>query len=174
MTRAKKSKAKSRSDRPLIVTGWQVFAHPLLLDQLDKLIATVQAEKKKHPQTFQSAANTKVLAALNDLIFKTIPNDPSRKEYRHGGTLGEEYRHWFRAKFGNGRFRLFFRYSSSMKVIVFAWVNDETTLRQYGARTDAYAVFGRMLEKGDPPDDWDALLKAAKSAQGRLGKAGKR
>ena len=170
MTRAKRSKAKSTSDPLLIVNGWQVFAHPLLLDQLDKLVAAVEAEKKRHPKTFQSAANTKVLAALNDLIFKTIPDDPSRKEYRHGGTLGEEYRHWFRAKFGNGRFRLFFRYSSSMKVIVFAWVNDATTLRQYGAKTDAYAVFGRMLDNGNPPDDWAALLKAAEGAQQRLNK----
>lgn len=168
MTRAKRSKAKSNSDQPLIVNGWQVFAHPLLLDQLEKLIAAVEADKKKHPKTHKNSANTKVLAALNGPIFKTIPDDPTRKEYRHGGTLGEEYRHWFRAKFGNGRFRLFFRYSSSIKVIVFAWVNNETTLREYGARTDAYAAFARMLEKGNPPDDWDALLRAGKAAQQRL------
>ncbi|MFV1920915.1 type II toxin-antitoxin system YhaV family toxin, partial [Sphingomonas sp. MJ1 (PH-R8)] len=40
-------------------------------------------------------------------------------------------------------------------------VNDATTLRTYGSRTDAYAVFKGMLDKGNPPDDWTALLKAA-------------
>ncbi len=43
-------------------------------------------------------------------------------------------------------------------MIVYAWVNDEDTLRTYGSRTDAYAVFARVLETGNPPDDWDALL----------------
>jgi hypothetical protein len=45
---------------------------------------------------------------------------------------GADYRHWFRVKF-SGRFRLFFRYSSQHKVIVYAWVNDENTLRKSGS-----------------------------------------
>lgn len=60
------------------------------------------------------------------------------------------------AKCGGGRFRLFFRYSTSAKIIVFAWVNDETTLRIYGSKSDAYAVFRKMLDKGNPHDDWAA------------------
>lgn len=40
-------------------------------------------------------------------------------------------------------------------------MNDETTLRTYGAKSDAYAVFRKMLEKGDPPDTWDTLLASA-------------
>lgn len=72
------------------------------------------------------------------------------RTYRQGSTLGDDYRHWFRAKFGNGRFRLFFLYDSMAKVIIFAWVNDETTLRTYGAKTDAYKVF-----KGS----WTAVIR---------------
>ena len=96
------------------------------------------------------------------------PEDPSRADYRQGGTLGEDRKHWFRAKLGGGRFRLFFRYSSSAKIIIYAWVNDETTLRTYGAKTDAYAVFRKMLDKGNPPDDWAALLAGASSEEARL------
>jgi toxin YhaV len=40
-------------------------------------------------------------------------------------------------------------------------VNDDNTLRQYGAKSDAYAVFTGMLSEGNPPDNWAALLKAA-------------
>ena len=77
----------------------------------------------------------------------------SRKSPPGRTTAKAEHRkHWFRAKFGAGRFRLFFRYSTRAKIIVFAWVNDEATLRTYGARSDAYAVFRKMLDKGDPPD----------------------
>ncbi len=32
--------------------------------------------------------------------------------------------------------------------------NDDTTLRAYDSRTDAYRVFKGMLEDGNPPGDW--------------------
>jgi toxin YhaV len=89
------------------------------------------------------------------------PQQPRSTRVSAGGTLGSARKHWFRAKFGNGRFRLFFRYDSRSKVIIFSWVNDDTTLRTYGSKTDAYAVFKGMLDNGNPPDDWAALLKAA-------------
>jgi toxin YhaV len=44
--------------------------------------------------------------------------------------------------------------------MIFAWVNDETTLRPFGAKTDAYRVFKGMLEDPNTPDDWVALSKA--------------
>lgn len=141
--------------------GWELFAHPLLLDQLDRLVAAVERERARTPKTYQSGANAKLLAALHRLVFDVVPQDPARAEYRQGATLGADRKHWFRAKFGGGRFRLFFRFDSKSHVIVYAWVNDETTLRTYGAKTDAYAVFRAMLDKDNPPDDWGALLNSA-------------
>jgi toxin YhaV len=154
----------------LEVNGWQLFAHPLFLDQIEKLAGAVEKARAKDPRGWRKSPNAKVLVAIRLLVFETIPQDPTRPEYRQGGTLGDARKHWFRAKFGGGRFRLFFRYSSSAKVIVFAWVNDENTLRTYGAKSDAYAVFRKMLDSGNPPDDWEALLSAASdpSAQARL------
>jgi toxin YhaV len=95
------------------------------------------------------------------LMFEAIPVDPTRPEYRQGGTLGPARKHWFRAKFGGGRFRLFFRYSTSAKIIIFAWANDAQTLRTYGSKSDAYAVFKAMLDRGNPPEDWAALIAAS-------------
>lgn len=155
----------------LTINGWTILAHPLFLDQLEKLTTAVEALKAKKPGAYEKDASTKLLAALNKLVFQTIPADPTATVYRQGSTLGEAHKHWFRAKFGNSRFRLFFRYDSTAKVIIFAWVNDETTLRTYGARTDAYKMF-EMLKDGNPPTDWAALYKAAsdEAAVGRLGK----
>jgi toxin YhaV len=144
-----------------IINGWTLYAHPLFSDQLERLTAAVEKAKRKDPKTYQSTANAKLLAQLNRLMFEMIPVDPARPEFRQGGTLGSDRKHWFRAKFGGGRFRLFFRYSSSAKIIVFAWVNDSSTLRTYGAKTDAYAVFKGMLDKGNPPEDWADLLKSS-------------
>jgi len=145
-----------------ITNGWHLFAHPLFLAQLEKLTVAVEKLQQRDPVGYQTTANAKLLAALRQLVFETIPSDPSRADYRQGGTLGRDRKHWFRAKFGNGRFRLFFRFDSKAKIIIFAWVNDESTLRTYGSKTDAYAVFRKMLDEGNPPDSWSALLDASK------------
>jgi toxin YhaV len=157
----------------LTINGWTILAHPHFLDQLEKLTEAVETLKAKKPDQHQRNANTKLLAALNKLVFQTIPADPTATAYRQGSTLGDGHKHWFRAKFGNGRFRLFFRYDMSSKIIIFVWVNDETTLRTYGAKTDAYKVSKGMLDDGNPPDDWAALCKAAskQAAVDRLEKA---
>jgi toxin YhaV len=131
------------------------------MDQLAKLVAAAGAERAKRMGNVPAGTNMKVADAIRQLILHEIPEDPARTRYRQGSTLGGEHKHWARAKFGNGRFRLFFRYHSKARIIVFAWVNDSETLRTYGSRTDAYVVFRRMLESGNPPDDWDALVRAA-------------
>lgn len=137
--------------------GWTIYLHPVLLSQLTVLTDKVEALKTKHPRDYKNKNDAKRLAALQALMFDIIPQDPARAEYRQGGTLGAEYKHWFRAKFFQ-QYRLFFRYHLTSRVIVFAWVNDDSTLRAYDSKTDAYQVFGRMLKRGKPPDDWDALL----------------
>ena len=145
----------------MVVEGWTIFAHPLLLDQLERATTAVEAAKAADPRGYQGTAQAKLLVMLATLMFQTIPADPTRLAYRQGDTLGQARKHWFRAKFGNGRFRLFFRYDSRTKIIIFASVNDETTLRTYGSKTDAYRVFKGMLDRGNPPDDWTALIAAA-------------
>lgn len=144
----------------MIVNGWTVYCHPLFLDQLSRLIAGVERDKQKHPTDYTRKANAKLLNAIRTVAFERIPQDPTDKRYRLGGALGNSQKHWFRDKFGNGRFRLFFRYDLRAKIIVYVWVNDETTLRAYGAKSDAYAVFASMLKEGNPPEDWDRLLAA--------------
>ena len=87
--------------------------------------------------------------------------DDNEKQIIEGNTLGATYRHWRRAKAGK-RFRLFFRYDSKAKIIVFAWVNDERTLRSSGSKSDPYAVFEKMLARGNPPDGWASLVAASR------------
>jgi toxin YhaV len=149
----------------MVINGWKLFVHPLLLDQLATLIAAVEKDRKKRPGSYKTGANAKLLAALRKLAFESIPADPTRPEYRQGETLGRQNKHWFRAKFGGQRFRVFFRYDSKAKVIIYVWVNDSDTLRTYGAKNDAYAVFRRMLENGNPPSEWDELMRAATGAE---------
>lgn len=150
----------------MVVNGWTIIAHPLFIEQIEKLISAVEAERKSKPKEYRQGANCKLLRAIYEIVFSRIPSNPTDKRYRQGDTLGENYKHWFRDKFGNGRFRLFFRFHSGAKIIAYAWVNDEKSLREYGARTDAYAVFKSMLESGTPPDSWDALVATCKNKLG--------
>jgi toxin YhaV len=146
------------------VNGWTIYAHPLFLDQLEAMIAAVEKARKKDPKDYKKKRAAKLLAAVLKVAFEDIPSDPARDIYRQGGTLGDEYKHWFRAKFLQ-QFRLFFRYQQAQdsKVIVLAWVNDDSTLRAYDSATDAYVVFRKMLKRGNPPNDWKALVAGASS-----------
>ena len=147
--------------RQVRINGWQIYMHPLFRAQLEHLREQVAALKRKHPLDYTRRNATKRLAAITRLAFEIIPQDPTRTEYRQGGTLGEKHKHWFRAKFFQ-QYRLFFRYHAANRVIVYAWVNDEETKRSYSSNDDAYRVFRMMLESGNPPDDWDELMMAAR------------
>lgn len=145
--------------------GWNLLFHECLIEQLQKLETAASRAQAQDPEGFSSNANVKLfdaLTALTALILDVVPSDPNRDEYRQGNTMGPAFRHWRRAKIGR-RFRLFFRFDSKMRIIIFAWVNDEHTLRSSGAKTDPYIVFQKMLKSGHPPDDWDALLAASES-----------
>ena len=138
--------------------GWILLAHPLFLDQLERLTAKASEEVSSGSR---EGPATKLLAHVLDLMFEKVPQNPGGGAYRHGGALGGGNREWFRAKTGNGRFRLFYRFSTRAEVIIYAWLNDERSLRTYGSSTDAYSVFTRMLEEGSPPTAWAALYAEA-------------
>jgi toxin YhaV len=139
---------------PLVIHDWTVFAHPMFLAQIEVLAHQVESLKLRDPVGYVKKNVTERLAAITKLAFDIIPQDPTRSEYRQGGTLGDDRKHWFRAKFFQ-QYRLFFRYHTSSKVIVFAWVNDEGTKRAYESSDDAYRVFRKILENGHPPNDWN-------------------
>jgi toxin YhaV len=145
----------------VVVNGWKLYVHPLFHDQLVRLVEQVEALAKKDPDTYKDEAATKLLATINRHIREIIPRDPNAPEFRQGNTLGKDNRHWFRAKF-HERYRLFYRFATKEKVIIYAWVNDETTLRKAGSKTDPYSVFKGMLEAGDPPANIETLMRRAK------------
>jgi toxin YhaV len=149
-----------RKPEPLLVHGWTVFAHPLFFAQLETLAQQVEALKQKDQVGYVKKNASKRLAAIAKLAFDVIPQNPARPEYRQGSTLGDENKHWRRAKFFQ-QYRLFFRYHAPSKVIVYVWVNDDDSKRAYESGGDAYRVFRKMLANGNPPQGWDQLLAEA-------------
>ncbi len=142
--------------------GWILLFHDCIVAQLRNLHAAAERAQRRDPQGFESNANVKLFRALSQTILEAVPSDPGRDTFRQGNTLGPAHRHWRRAKIGR-RFRLFFRYDTRSRTIVFAWVNDEQTLRSAGGKSDPYAVFVKMLQRGNPPDDWDGLVATSRA-----------
>ena len=140
------------------IAGWKLYQHPLFRDQLTALVAEVDAlARRLSAKDYSRHPKVRLLARVRKIILEDIPRDPGSAAFEQGNTLRSSHRHWRRAKF-NQRFRSFFRFHTASRVIIYAWMNDESTLRARGSRRDVYATFERRLKAGEPPDDWDDLL----------------
>jgi toxin YhaV len=142
--------------------GWLVLGDAHFKEQYDLLHAAVERKKLKDPERFDSSNVAKRYRMVTLLISEIVPADPSAIQFRLGKTLRSEYKHWRRAKFFQ-QYRLFFRYDSKSKIIIFSWFNDEETKRAYESKDDAYLVFEKMLDSGNPPNNWIELLDETKT-----------
>jgi FeS assembly SUF system protein len=130
--------------------GWKLYQWKEFGSTFANLVREVERLEAADPTAFRDHPTTKRLAAIFRLVTEIISRDPNAPGFRQGNTLGTANRHWFSAGFYE-RYRLFFRFRSDARAIVYAWVNDEDAKRARGSRTDAYAVFERMLQAGAPP-----------------------
>lgn len=150
------------------INGWTIYLHPLFITALRSLMDEVRHQRAADPENYKQKQAFKRLAATRKMAFIDIPSDPTDAKFRQGDTLGDSYKHWFRGKYLQ-QFRLFFRYHEKEKVIVLAWVNDDDTRRAYGSKTDAYKVFSKMLNDGNPPDNWAQLVETSRTATDKAG-----
>jgi toxin YhaV len=141
--------------------GWRLYAFEPFAERLAALKKEVERLHAKDPEGYRRHPTTVLLASVYKAITEVVPANPDQPEFRVGHSLGPQYAHWRRVKRGlPSRDRVFYRFSSKpVRVIVYAWLNDEATLRKAGAKTDVYAVFQRMLARGEVPSDIDALAK---------------
>lgn len=117
----------------------------------------------KDPKGYRTHPKTKLLASVYRAVTEVVPANPDATDFRLGKTLGAGDSNWRRVKAGTpDRYRLFFRFASNpVKMIVYAWFNDEDTLRKAGSKTDVYEAFKRMLARGVVPASIHALLTNA-------------
>lgn len=128
------------------INGWEIH-HYILFDKiLHKLKQEVIEIKNKSHDEFIKHPKSKLLAKVIKSIYETVPTDPEHRNFRLGLTLGPNFTAWRRVKYSlPDRYRLFFRFSSTDKTIIYVWLNDDTCLRKEGAKTDVYTVFREML-----------------------------
>src|SRR5712691_3597277 len=73
---------KPEADFLIQVNGWTLYFHPLFLDQLENLVQAAEAEQRSKKTVGIAGPNTKLAAALRQLVFVEIPEDPARAKYR--------------------------------------------------------------------------------------------
>jgi len=147
---------------PLVQQGWPLYRWGPFAEAWDTLVADVRALRDEQPDDYKTHPKTRFLARLRQIVLTEIPSNPGDDRYQLGKSLGADAKFWRRAKW-NQRFRVFFRYRSDPKLIVYVWLNDDRTLRQIGAKTDVYTVFRAMLERGKAPSSWDDLVAACRA-----------
>ncbi len=147
----------------MIANGWQLYYHRVFKAALDELEALVTKLARDDPKGYKAHPKTKLLASIFRAVTELVPANPDAADFRLGKTLGPDHTHWRRVKRGMpDRYRLFFRFATSpVKAIVYAWFNDEDTLRKAGSKTDVYETFRRLLARGVVPGDIDTLLREA-------------
>lgn len=140
---------------------WQLFYFKLFKAALDELEQFVSKLALQDPSSYKAHPKTRLLASVYKAITQLVPANPDHPDFRLGKTMGSQYSNWRRVKKGMPeRYRLFFRFASSpVKLVVYAWFNDEDTLRKTGSKTDVYEVFRRMLARGDVPTSIGDLLR---------------
>ena len=130
-------------------------------EQYHEIVETVEALRKNNPKTYKKHSKTKFLKRLHNVIYNDVLADPLNRKFQLSNTL-KKHREWRRVKGGlPNRYRLFFRFYSKQKRIVFVWMNEEGTLRNKGGKYDVYTVFEGLLEKCLIPDNYKDLFKDA-------------
>jgi hypothetical protein len=102
----------------------------------------------------QSCFSAAVLAAVMEVIKETIAVDPYASRFALSGPL----RRYGRLK-GMGlpnRYRLFFRpfEAEGRRLLLILWLGSPC---KEGDRNDSYAVFSRLVRRGELPEDWASL-----------------
>jgi toxin YhaV len=98
----------------------------------------------------------KLLAAVMEGIKEQIAADPYASRFALTGPL----RRYGRLK-GLGlpdRYRLFFRpfEAEGRRLLLILWLGFP---RKDGDRNDCYAVFSRLVQRGELPEDWESLQR---------------
>ena len=143
------------------INGWNIyFLRRLFGQQRQELRAEVRRLKQElRPGVYIHHPTVKLYTAVMRAIKEKIPADPFASQFALTGPL-RKYGRVKKMGIPN-RYRLFFKafQSPQGKAIFILWLGYP---RKEGDKRDCYAVFRKMLERGDFPENLDDLLRESK------------
>ena len=120
-------------------------AHEIFFQRTVELNNEVQALRKRLSQEeLQQHETVKLAYRVYQATLETIPDNPDHPSYR----LKADLKRYRRYKQGLGRYRLFFAFSNTPKIILYLYLNDRASLRKEGDRNDPYVRFGNFVRQG--------------------------
>lgn len=147
------------------INGWLVLYHPVFRKRYVALRDQVRLLKHRlSPAKYAQHPRVKLFAAVRYLVNEKVPSDPNASEYR----LRDELSKHRRAK-GQGlppRYRLFWVFSETHRVIIFTYMNDEETLRKEGAKSDPYEVYKKLIARRDIGQDFEEVYRTWQHVMG--------
>jgi len=146
--------------KPIICYGWQIYFHPLFFRQWEDLLHRVKTLKQTLPaEKFVTHPEAKLLKAIDRGIKETIPQDPLASYFVLTGAL-RKFSRW--KKLGlPSRYRLFFRVFPEQKSIIILWLGFP---RKEGDKKDCYAVFEKLVQRGEFPKSMTEFLQVLESS----------
>ncbi|WP_051257754.1 type II toxin-antitoxin system YhaV family toxin [Desulfovibrio cuneatus] len=144
------------------VPRYAEWHHPLFNVIYSRYVLYALRMKEENPTGYKELPKVRFFDGIRKAMNNALA-DPTHKRYLLGNTLGEAYRRWRRIK-NDGlpdRYRLFFQFSTEELKVIFCWLNDQSTMRKKGSKTDVYVIFKKLLENGKIPSQFSALLNDA-------------
>ncbi len=115
-------------------------------------------KQKLPPAAFVTRPDAKLLKAIDQGIKETIPQQPLASYFVLTGALQKFSR---LKKLGlPPRYRLFFRVFPEQKSIIILWLGFP---RKAGDKKDCYAVFEKLVQRGEFPKNMTDFLKILES-----------
>lgn len=126
--------------------------HEIYYQRIEQLKSRVGELKARLPAEGFRTHETVKLAFRIRQAEREIAQDPHRPEY----LLKAELRKFRRYKRGLGRYRILFCFSDRPPIIIFLYLNTESSLRKAGDKRDPYEEFRALVRQGrlshDPSD----------------------
>lgn len=136
---------------------WKRLYYILFYKRLKELYAYTLKLKEQDPENYHYHDFAKLFSRVI-VAIENIAKDPTDSRYTLGKSLGAKHKDWRCDKHDvPPRYRLFFKFFSSEKEIIFAWLNDAKTLRKEGSKSDPYILFKKMLNRYEVLSDKEEL-----------------
>ena len=147
-----------------VINGWRILFHPVFAERFGALREEAERLKGSLPEDqYRQHPTAKLLAGVARLIQQQVPANPNAPDFQLTGDLAK-----FRRAKGRGlppRYRLFWVFSSEHKVIIFLYLHAEGVLRREGDKHDVYAVFERLVRRGEISPDFAAAYQRFQTAR---------
>lgn len=148
----------------LVVNGWTLLYHPVFGDRYAALRDEARELKKRlGPEEWRQHPVVKLAAGVRRMVMEVVLQNPLAPAFRLRGDLAAFCR-------ASGlalppRYRLCWVASPSTHTVIFLYLNDETTLRKEGAKTDPYEVFRGLVRRGEIGPEFASNRAAWERAQ---------